>query len=70
MLFNIISGLNIIKPLQSALEGSIRSRLPPLSLKQPDDWYGFPLEAVQNLTAVCSKMDTSCVTGKWLPNSI
>jgi hypothetical protein len=42
--------LNIIKQLWSALEGSMRSRLPPLSLKQPEEeWYGFPLEAIQNL---------------------
>jgi len=56
--------LDIIKPLWSFLESRVRSRFPPLSLKQlEEEQYSIPLETVQNLTLVYSKKDTSCVTG-------
>jgi hypothetical protein len=47
--------LNIIQPLWSVLETSVRNRFtPPTSLKQLEDvlqeeWYKIPLETVQNL---------------------
>jgi hypothetical protein len=46
---------NIIEPLWSVLETSVRNRFPPpTSLKQPEyvleeEWYKIPLETVQNL---------------------
>ena len=42
--------LNAIKPLWSVLECRMRSRFPPLSLKQLEEWYSIPLEIIQNLT--------------------
>jgi len=41
--------LNIIEPLWSVLESRVRSRFPPLSLKQLEEWYSIPLETIQNL---------------------
>ena len=42
--------LNIIEPLWSVLESRVRSRFPPLSLKQvEEEWYSIPLETIQNL---------------------
>ena len=42
--------LDIIEPLWSVLESRVRSSFPPLSLKQlKEEWYGIPLETVQNL---------------------
>jgi len=42
--------LNIIEPLCSVLESRMRSRFPPLSLRQLEEqWYSIPLETVQNL---------------------
>ena len=42
--------LNIIEPLWSVLESGVRSRFPPLSLKQlEEEQYSIPLETIQNL---------------------
>jgi len=42
--------LNIIEPLWSVLESRVRSRFPPLSLKQvEEEWYSIPLETIRNL---------------------
>jgi hypothetical protein len=46
--------LNILRPLWSALESRVRSRIPPPSLKQLEDvlheeWYNIPLKTTQNL---------------------
>ena len=47
--------LNIIKPLWSVVESTVRSRFPPSSsVMQPEDvlheeWYNNPLETIQNL---------------------
>jgi len=42
--------LNIIKLLWSVLESMVRSRFPPLSLRQlEEEWYSIPLESIQNL---------------------
>jgi hypothetical protein len=47
--------LNIIEPLWSVLETTVRNRFqPPTSLKQlenvlQEEWYKIPLETVQNL---------------------
>jgi len=42
--------LNIIKRLLSVLESRLRSRSPPLSLKQlQEEWYSMPLETTHNL---------------------
>jgi hypothetical protein len=47
--------VNIVEPLWSVLETSVRNRFPPpASVKQPEDalqeeWYKIPLETVQNL---------------------
>jgi len=42
--------LNIIEPLWSVLESRLRSRFPPLSLRQLEEaWYSIPLESIQNL---------------------
>jgi len=42
--------LNIIEPLRSVLESTVRSRFPPLSLKQlEEECYSMPLETIQNL---------------------
>jgi hypothetical protein len=46
--------LNILRPLWSALEKRVRSRIPPPSLKQledvlHDEWYNIPLKTIQNL---------------------
>jgi len=42
--------LNIIEPLWSFLETRVRSRFPPLQLKQLEkEWYNIPLETIQNL---------------------
>jgi hypothetical protein len=41
--------LNIIKPLWSVLESRVRSRIPPLSLKQIEEWYSILLGTIQNL---------------------
>jgi len=40
------------------------------SEKQEEEWYNIPLETLSELTQVYSKKDTSCVTGKWWPNSV
>jgi len=41
---------NIIEPLWSVLESRVRSRFPPLSLKQlEEEQYSIPLETIQNL---------------------
>jgi hypothetical protein len=42
--------LNIIEPLWSILESSVRSRFLPLSLKQlEEEWCSIPLETIRNL---------------------
>ena len=41
--------LNIIKSLWSVLERRVRSRFPPLSLKQLEEWYSIPQQTLQNL---------------------
>jgi hypothetical protein len=46
--------LNVIELLWSVSESRVRSRFPPLSLKQPEDvlreeWYNIVLQTVQNL---------------------
>jgi len=42
--------LNFLEPLWSVLESKVRSRFPPLSLKQlEEEWYSIPLETIQNL---------------------
>ena len=41
---------NIIEPLRSVLERMVRSRLPPLSLRQlEEECYSIPLESIQNV---------------------
>jgi transposase len=42
--------LNNIEPLWSVLESRVRSRSPPLSLKQlEEEWHSIPLATIQNL---------------------
>jgi len=42
--------LNIVEPLWSVLESRVRCRFLPSSLKQlEEEWYGIPLQTVQNL---------------------
>jgi len=42
--------LNIIEPLWSVVEGRVRSRFLPFSVKQlEEEWYSIPLETTQNL---------------------
>jgi len=59
--------LNIIEPLWLVSESRVISRFPPLSLKQLEE---YSTRDYSELTRVYRKKDTSCVTGKWWPNSI
>jgi hypothetical protein len=49
--------LNIIEPMWSVLESSVRSKFPSTPVKQLDDvvhedWYIIPLQTVQNLISL------------------
>jgi hypothetical protein len=62
--------LNINEPLRSVLESRVRSSFPPSSLKQLERVVQYSTRDHSELAQVYSKKDTSCVRGKWLPNSI
>ena len=62
--------LNIIEPLWSVLESRVISKFPPLSQATRRIVVQYSTRDYSELTWVYSKKDTSCVTGKWWPNSI
>jgi len=59
---------NIIKSLSLVLENSVRSRFPPSSLKQLED-YSIPLETIQDLHNLFEEGYKMCYS-QWWPTSI
>ena len=63
--------LEILSNHWSVLESRMRSRFPPLSLKQlEEEWYSMPLETIQILHGSVPRRIQALVTGKWWPNSM